>query len=80
MTEVKLCKDCKWSKAPVVGGYEYAQCHAPQNVTIRLTDGAKKIGACGVKYCEAARILDSDCGKDAKWYEPKPAKPWWKFW
>lgn len=63
---LKFCKDCKHSS---IGDPEYARCNAPQRVIgVNLVTGSPKFA---ISFCENARVSDTFCGPDAKWFEPR---------
>ena len=79
MTEIKKCEDCKFW---IPGNYRdresklsYAKCSSP-NIEVPAPKtayyhlGQDRIEG-NYKYCETARTFNSDCGKEAKYFEPK---------
>ena len=95
MSEIKLCKDCKWCK-PFVRhngslSYETAECMSPKGRRPSLLDG--ELVAVDLTYCKGHRSREWGpyavaCGTSGQWFEPRgyeiappePAKPWWRFW
>lgn len=74
MSEVKLCKDCKFEKRhclsyfPFIGPpsfREFSKCAHPNFTTKDLITGNIKI----TEFCSVLRIFR--CGKEAKYFEPK---------
>ena len=67
---MKFCKDCRFFTEVLAQG----ECQSPNvSVTIDPVFGREIRGYNGVAYCSTMRI--SDCGPDAKWFEPKEAAP-----
>lgn len=95
MSEIKLCKDCKWC-APFVRldgslSYEVAECMSPNGRRPSPLDGS--MVPVHLPFCKGHRAKEWDdsiaaCCASGKWFElkethtetPKPAKPWWRFW
>ena len=71
---MKFCKDCAHYLNRQ--DFRYARCASPKN-GVDMVTGKIVLGFCSV-------IREYDCGRDAKWFEPKPEtvekKPFWKFW
>ena len=84
---MKLCKDCKHCK-PFINveykrkylifferkpyeDYGFAKCLADKSSRIDLVSGQKTNTGC--IYCETSRDDSGDCGKEAKYFEPKNA-------
>lgn len=61
-----LCKDCK-HYALSESGPLYDRCKAPSNATLDLVRGENTFS---VTFCKESRIMDSACGKVARWFEP----------
>jgi hypothetical protein len=71
---MKFCKDCKFKGS----GYAYMWCQHPNNGTNLVSGESNLVPAITNRE---SKFL---CGKEARWFEPKPkeipAKPWYKFW
>lgn len=62
---MKLCKDCRFFEARSLGW-----CLSPKIVgTVSYVDGSVDRGE---GLCQIVRSGSDQCGKDAKWFEPKP--------
>lgn len=78
MSDVKLCKDCRWFDGP--SGLRTITsapaCTHPKIAPPNLTYGGVLSVAC--VYARAAKA----CGKAGKYWEPAPARPapWWAWW
>ena len=90
MSEIKLCKDCKWFR-PALNWYTLQQMNAQQNMGNVLvpTPQPEKVmcvrpdlmrddlvnGGCvplNVKSNDPEWQRTGDCGREAKYFEPKP--------
>ena len=75
MSELKLCKDCKfekrdsWSYIPFIGVLfrRFSKCSHPKFLETNLVTGKTKAS----HYCEVLRIFHCDCAENAKYFEPK---------
>lgn len=68
-TETKFCKDCKHAyimHLPIRFGSLF--CKSP-NLSRSVVTGEVQ-----TRSCEGLRHHQYSCGKDAKWFEPKPQK------
>jgi hypothetical protein len=66
---IKICRDCVFYKNPICLRTGWAD---PITGEIEFYEMAKS---------ERWGRYDFSCGKDAKFFEPKPIKkPFWKFW
>ena len=72
MSDIKLCKDCKWVKDPG----RFAECTKPR--THDLVTGQPIVG--DMRYCSIQREADwlwrrvapfGRCGEVGAWWEPK---------
>ena len=78
MSDVKLCKDCKWCHVPLLDrilgfSYRFAKCVHPKN-----RDNPSKVTGEGrplYSFCEVMResevFPEKVCGPSARWFEPK---------
>ena len=71
--DMKLCKNCKWSKPYrvfFVKHYENARCKNPIEINkkIDLVTGKSKQK---FNSCSSLRFCSDMCGEQAKWFEPK---------
>ena len=82
MSEIKLCKDCKWCEPKIMSSgeavYDYAKCSHPLGKTKDPVTGA--LVAADFTYCSSHRGRDmgyafASCGRSAKWFEPKQEAP-----
>jgi len=68
VSEIKLCKDCKHVRGT---SPRYLKC------AYRLSP----VNGLAASFCVHEREPREDrCGPDGRFFEPKPAKPWWRFW
>ena len=65
MSEIKLCKMCKWYKGSWY--HPYVRCTHPNNVEINPINGKK------MYYLSlySLRTISGRCSKEAKWFEKK---------
>ncbi len=71
MTELRLCKDCKWYKKDwfehlAGGGDRFDMCLNPV-VNGNLVTGKVK----GGRFCDMMRLSYGRCGMDAKYFEAR---------
>ncbi len=84
---MKLCKDCKFCKprSVIVYGrrdrWEHAICLHPRSPgeprkLSRITGKLSRVKLRDYQSCDLFRrnILDSDCGREAKYFEPREDK------
>jgi len=69
MTDLKLCKDCKWYKKDwfehlTYGGDRFDTCHNPV-VSGNLVTGKVK----GGRFCDMMRLPYGRCGNEGKYWE-----------
>lgn len=77
MTEIKKCEDCKFvepakNKIVAIDTWDFARCTHPKSK--RRKDAKFHLGVeAGEEplYCETARSYERNCGKEAKYFEPK---------
>lgn len=78
---MKFCVDCKhYDEAYVpcagISGPIYSRpthkCRHPNRFTTSVVTGEQETN---MIYCLNAREIESDCGKEAKWFEEKPIGP-----
>lgn len=71
MSELKLCRNCKYSRIGLFG-WEYANCvYSTESKSIDLVTG-KKVKNKSTRYCTVSRKysnLDDYCGQDARHFE-----------
>jgi hypothetical protein len=73
MTDLKLCKDCKYSGMSLfmrimsIGEEPFLKCHNPNLIEINLVDGGKQ-----THFCSTMRIFG--CNKEGKYFEEKARK------
>lgn len=81
---VRYCEDCRWM-IPDTG------LSGEKRIQSAMCGKTSRVGrAIGENFCSTMRRYDDSCGKDAKWFEPRPPgsvlftesppAPWWKFW
>ena len=80
MSEIKLCKDCKWCQPHICmdgsPAYSVAICKAPAGMTISPVDGApvaRDLTFCG-SLRKAEFVALGTCGPSAAWFEQAPPK------
>jgi hypothetical protein len=71
MTDLKLCKDCKWYKKDwfehlTGGGDRFDLCYNPV-LSENLVTGKVK----GGRYCTFMRMYGGGCKEEGKYFEPK---------
>ena len=65
----RACVDCKWHREVKIGEMgPVHKCESPLNTVLDLVTGLATVMA---SNCWAAREIQSGCGRDAKWFEPK---------
>jgi hypothetical protein len=75
MEDMKFCKDCKFEKRvpmsyiPLIGipFKKYSKCGHPKFTETDLVTGQSAYHS----YCSTIRMFNNDCGKQAKYFEPK---------
>lgn len=73
----KFCIGCKHVATSYSGDYSSFRCFAPQNLEsseLNLIDG-KTYKTYKFANCVTARKMEEGCGKEGKWWEPKPVEP-----
>lgn len=88
MSEIKLCKDCKWYTGKS-SGPEFARCASPRVVS--KVDG-RAVEFCSIRRNDTYKQLPIYCIDEWEPINgPRPgqiipiptiekAKPWWRFW
>jgi len=72
MTDLKLCKDCKWYKKNLLehlltfGGDRFDTCHNPV-LSRNLVTGKSN----GGHFCDIMRKTYGGCGKEGKYWEAR---------
>jgi len=71
MTDLKLCKDCKWYKKDwfehlTYGGDRFDMCRNPV-VSGNLVTGKVK----GGRFCDMMRLSYGRCGEEGKYWEAR---------
>ena len=73
------CKHCSWPEFATgsdVAVHALAQCFAPEALGHEV--GASKSHVVGRpigRKCSSMRLLDANCGPDAKWFDPHGREP-----
>lgn len=67
---MKLCKDCKNFKKPILFSMDlFGKCHAPENTRNHPVSGKQTY--LYSKYASSMRYIPGCCGISAKWFVPK---------
>lgn len=78
MSEIKLCKDCKYYSNNWV--LAVCDCKHPSLYKKSLVTGEMiPSGGDWSTVCFVVRASDETCGPDGDLHEPRE-KPWWRFW
>jgi hypothetical protein len=72
MSDVKLCKDCRW----MCRIYNDETPYGCENPAVAQ---AAKSYVTGIVLCRSARCYDTPCGPEGAQWEPRPPR-WWQFW
>lgn len=79
MSEIKLCRDCKWHRLSfmdrLLGFGKFAKCAKPE---LQLSGSGYPLvngGSSELTYCATQRERKLGCGPEGKMWEPKRRQP-----